>query len=831
MFSKSLQRVARTMKSSRFRYAAIFAVLVLALVFSVVSASGPRRPPQPQPPMRPPGGPGGPSGMGNMGGMGGMWGMPMPNWRPWFPMQPVPKITIIGVAEDSWAAFETENFPEDQDFTVTMGKIYTRGVNGIEVGSFNSGDGSAQQMRFKIPEELQGQERIAIRAQTDHIFPYFAFNWFWNTDSAVEVADSVDITGVTKEATVETTEAETPVETEETEATTEETTEEAAEETTTEEGVGGAGEGEEATTGAGLVDYTWQWTEFTDPVQGQVVIDNPESYTIIFTAEGLIGVVADCNNGSGTFIADDAGSIDIAIGAVTLALCEPESLSDQFLQYLNDAAVYSFDGEDLLLDLPADSGTLRFAGVGMAEEEAAAEETEAAASVTGTVTYLQRIALPDDAVVTVRIQDTSLADAPAVVVGEQVIETAGQQVPIPYEISFDPAAIVEANTYTMQARIEDGAGNLLFINDTAIPVITRDNPTEDVEIMTVPVAASDAETGEEADTEEGDSLTGTAWNWVEFSDPVQGTLTIDNPEVYTVEFFDDGTIGIQADCNNGTGAYVTEEGGGIDITVGAVTLAFCEEGSLSDQFLQYLDAAVIYFFEEGDLLMDLPIDSGTLRFAAGDAAAEAGTQVATVASTTAIRTVSAPLGGSDGAENGKAVVEKESPVPSFKICSVVQNETVSIVTSDFPADQVFAVKMGVATNPQPMQPRPMPYGRPMNNNMGGMWNNNMGGPMNNSMGRPMNNNMSGPMMGPQQMQPGGMWMKPAQQVWIPYYEAGTLETGDGGQLEATFDIPAELAGAWRISIMMRTDHMYPYISYNWFYNNTADVCNGDINGD
>ncbi len=54
-------------------------------------------------------------------------------------------------------------------------------------------------------------------------------------------------------------------------------------------------------------------------------------------------------------------------------------------------------------------------------------------SVTGTVTYLQRIALPPDAVVTIRIEDVSKADAPAEVIGEQVIQTEGAQVPIPFQ--------------------------------------------------------------------------------------------------------------------------------------------------------------------------------------------------------------------------------------------------------------------------------------------------------------------------------------------------------------------------------------------------------------
>ena len=110
-----------------------------------------------------------------------------------------------------------------------------------------------------------------------------------------------------------------------------------------------------------------------------------------------------------------------------------------------------------------------------------------ASSVSGTITYLQKIALPDDAVITVQIQDTSLADAPATVVGELVIQTEGKQVPFDYEVPYDAEAIQENHTYTMSVRITDGASKLLFINDTAIPVITRDNPTQDVEIIVVPV--------------------------------------------------------------------------------------------------------------------------------------------------------------------------------------------------------------------------------------------------------------------------------------------------------------------------------------------------------
>ena len=111
---------------------------------------------------------------------------------------------------------------------------------------------------------------------------------------------------------------------------------------------------------------------------------------------------------------------------------------------------------------------------------------EEAPAVSGTVVYRERIALPDDAVVTVQLRDVSLMDVEAPLLGEEVIHPDGGQVPIPYKVPYDAEAIDERNSYSMSARIEDGSGKLLFISDTATPVITRGSPTEDVEIVVVP---------------------------------------------------------------------------------------------------------------------------------------------------------------------------------------------------------------------------------------------------------------------------------------------------------------------------------------------------------
>jgi putative lipoprotein len=108
------------------------------------------------------------------------------------------------------------------------------------------------------------------------------------------------------------------------------------------------------------------------------------------------------------------------------------------------------------------------------------------ANVTGTVTYLQRIALAPGSVVTVQIQDISRQDVAAEIIGEQVITTTDQQVPIAFSVPYSSTQFDEGARLAVRATIEDPEGNLIFTSDTVVPVITNGAPTENVEIVVVP---------------------------------------------------------------------------------------------------------------------------------------------------------------------------------------------------------------------------------------------------------------------------------------------------------------------------------------------------------
>lgn len=112
-----------------------------------------------------------------------------------------------------------------------------------------------------------------------------------------------------------------------------------------------------------------------------------------------------------------------------------------------------------------------------------AAEVSSFGAVTGTVTYRQRIALPENAVVIVEAADVSIADAPAFVLASQQFRTNGRQVPFSFVLNFDTSNITDSGIYSVSARVFVD-GELAWISNTVTPVIN--NGVYDVEIVLVP---------------------------------------------------------------------------------------------------------------------------------------------------------------------------------------------------------------------------------------------------------------------------------------------------------------------------------------------------------
>ena len=94
--------------------------------------------------------------------------------------------------------------------------------------------------------------------------------------------------------------------------------------------------------------------------------------------------------------------------------------------------------------------------------------------ITGEVRFVREVDLPEGAVVTVRLLDTSLADASAVELGRHVIADA-DRLPVRFRIEYDRDQVSEGAEYSLSAAVRLG-DDLLYVNDTVHTVLTRGAP-------------------------------------------------------------------------------------------------------------------------------------------------------------------------------------------------------------------------------------------------------------------------------------------------------------------------------------------------------------------
>lgn len=85
------------------------------------------------------------------------------------------------------------------------------------------------------------------------------------------------------------------------------------------------------------------------------------------------------------------------------------------------------------------------------------------ASLKGELFYLQKVALPPQAEITVQLLDVSKADGPAEILAQHSF--TGLQVPLKFIMHYNKNQLQEGHTYAVAGRIEVG-DQLWFINTT-----------------------------------------------------------------------------------------------------------------------------------------------------------------------------------------------------------------------------------------------------------------------------------------------------------------------------------------------------------------------------
>jgi len=105
-----------------------------------------------------------------------------------------------------------------------------------------------------------------------------------------------------------------------------------------------------------------------------------------------------------------------------------------------------------------------------------AQPTAEAVSINGSAAYRQRIAMPPDAVLTVRVEDVSQADKPAAVLAEVHEPFGPRQVPILFSLQIPKTHIDPSHRYAIRATISVN-GVLRFTTTRHYVVLTRDAPS------------------------------------------------------------------------------------------------------------------------------------------------------------------------------------------------------------------------------------------------------------------------------------------------------------------------------------------------------------------
>lgn len=168
---------------------------------------------------------------------------------------------------------------------------------------------------------------------------------------------------------------------------------------------------------------------------------------------------------------------------------------------------------------------------------------ESNSTVTGSVSYLERVALPAGAVV-----DVDLLDSASKVVASARITTAGEQVPIPFVIEYDPNKINENERYSLSARISVG-NQPWWVSTDFVPALTYGAGKFGINIIVRPASAQVAPSSGASV-----SLANTEYKMVSFNGK-----EVPDDAAYTVSFTADERINAKF-CNDMSGKYTFVNG-------------------------------------------------------------------------------------------------------------------------------------------------------------------------------------------------------------------------------------------------------------------------------
>ncbi|MGR8998172.1 MAG: META domain-containing protein [Gammaproteobacteria bacterium] len=111
---------------------------------------------------------------------------------------------------------------------------------------------------------------------------------------------------------------------------------------------------------ADIIGTVWKWERFNDTADlHNIVIDDPDNYTLILLSNGTYQAKADCNRMQGQYTLEGK-RIKLTPGPTTIAECLPGSQYAGYLKRLNEVVSFVLHKNKLVLNLMIDGGDMVF---------------------------------------------------------------------------------------------------------------------------------------------------------------------------------------------------------------------------------------------------------------------------------------------------------------------------------------------------------------------------------------------------------------------------------------------------------------------------------------
>lgn len=197
---------------------------------------------------------------------------------------------------------------------------------------------------------------------------------------------------------------------------------------------------------------------------------------------------------------------------------------------------------------------------GCGEQDQETDQGTSMKSLSGTVTYRERMMIPPESELHVTLEDVSKQDVPSEVISESISKTDGAP-PYSFVLDYDESKIAKRGRYAIRAKITFGE-RLYFTSTEFIPAFddSRDGPLEIVLSRAQPLA----------------SLVNTRWK-VLFINNAPATLGAGERELFFTLNETDSSVSGFSGCNKIVGGFEYDESN-LNFTQLASTQMACPDG-------------------------------------------------------------------------------------------------------------------------------------------------------------------------------------------------------------------------------------------------------------